>query len=420
MTISVANLTTRLGKDFVRAKDMDAAVLAGTYRGDPEIRMSGIRSSVQNTCIDMADADTPIPGRDLRPALEEIFRQFVASGDSFDGTTVSATATASAGNIGNGAMIVNVDDLAANEWMFIRPESLILRCVEDERVAGDARRARFQIKGAAPVPYWDSRWPRGSGYDRTVNQTCTEDVEFSEDGRNILNNSGFETFVSGLPTQWLLVTGVAGVDISSTTTSHRGTTALKITGDGATLSKIRQPLGDATGTLGNLVPGRPHVLSFWIRHDGSAPAAGVLKVSIANSAGATQHSAEIDVTLSGISGTYVHKSVVFQVPKSRATGLYCEVELTTALTNTEQIFIDSLQCAPMFSYAGYGSGLSYLIVPGSTAFAVDDYFTIAVTNNNEGEFVRFLDRFCDLYALGLNPPQNYGGTETIVDGTVIA
>lgn len=369
-----------------------------------------LKQVAARTVIDMVAADNPQPDKSLRTALIELIRQMAANSESVDGTTVSGSTAAGAGNTGTGTVLHSFVDGEGNALVNVRAEDIRLVCTADAQVSGTAGQETFSVKGEATVPNTDKDWPDGSGINGTLAVASPSIDAGSGVNQNHLTNSDFEDFTANAPDSWTIDVGSAGTTVDDTTTAYRGSKALQFIGNGSQLTAISQ---DVSGIL----PQARYLLVFRVRDDGTGPAAGVLRVSLRSGAGAEVGSSAISVDLTAVGSTYAIQSKSFSTPLVLPTGLQVVVELTTALTNTRAVFIDDLALVRMQQFGGPG-GPYLTIVPGGTAFVRDDEFTVAVTNNNEGGFVREFDRFFDMYRLGLFLPQDTGGTETIDDALI--
>jgi hypothetical protein len=250
-----------------------------------------------------------------------------------------------------------------------------------------------------------------------ITTTCASVDGSGIPGQNILTHSDFETFSSNVPVNWTLQTGTAPTHLKSTTTAFRGSTALEFVGDGATLTHVRQTLNSATGTRGRILPDTVYLIAFAIRHDGTPPAGGILRVSLNDGSSVLGSNMSKSVTLSGLSSSYAYQTVLVTSPINIPSTVYVSVELTTALTNTRSVYVDELVVTPVPRAAKGGPGIYAL--PGATDWRFGDTATIAVTYSNSGEFNLELDRFFDFHGRGLALPAVGGGAETIADSLIV-
>ena len=92
------------------------------------------------------------------------------------------------------------------------------------------------------------------------------------------------------------------------------------------------------------------------------------------------------------------------------------VELTTAVTNTKNVYFDQL-C--VFPASQLGPGGPYCaIIRGSTDFIRDDEFVMAVAKSSTGTMQENMDKFFGMFSLGIQLPENSAGSETIADSLI--
>lgn len=423
-----ANIVTKVDNiqdEYNNDRDISVEMQTGLegFQSSAGTPLSPISRVMENTFIDMVDDDDPLPSRDLLSALDRLIDNMNETSDSIDGTTVSASTAAGkedgTSNSGDGEAVVSMTDFENIALQYSRAEDIILLCTADgQETAVNVGRETFSVRGEQSVSNLDDTWPKGSGLSGTINLTDPSVNAGTGLGVNRLTNSDFEDFTANDPDSWTIAVGVAGTDIKKTTTQHRGTNALEFAGDGATLSEITQ---DVT-----IAPNRKYVLGFWVRDDGTGPAAGTLVVSMEDSGGNIYNAATSlttaskSVNLVTVGSIYVLQSVTFETPTDLPAGgttATIHVALTVALTNTRSAFIDGLFIAEMPQFGGKG-GPFIVITPGATDFIREDRLKTTIVNNNEGQFVRGLDRYLDLYTKGLYIPSVTDGSETIDDALV--
>lgn len=385
--------------------------------------LSTLGSIISNTIIEMVHADDPLPSKDIDSALIRLRDQMINSSDSLDGTTVSASTAAAkvdgTSNVGNGQVVVSLVDARGNTTQYVRAESIVLECTNDAQESGTAGRETFSLKGELSTTNLDEKWPDGSGLSGSITLADPSNDASAAIGQNRLTNSDFEDFTANAPDSWTIDTGAAGGTVTKTTTQHRGTNALEFAGNGSELTEISFAL---TGAV-VVKPNKKYVIGFWVRDDGTGPAAGVLSVSLQSTGGTIYNSATSlttaskTVDLTSVGSTYAFQSIAFETPTLLPTGAKVVIELTTALTNGRSVFIDGCFMAEMAQFGGAG-GPFVIMTPGATNFIREDRFVTTITNNNEGEFVRGLDRYLSLYEKGLYLPTLTDGNETISDALV--
>jgi hypothetical protein len=359
-----------------------------------------IQDGVQTTIIEMVHADNPLPAKTLSRALDELITQMVASADTVDGTTVSSAVVAGGSNTGDGEVLVSLIDGDGTTLEYVRAEDIVLVCTKDAQVSGTAGRESFSVEGELSVGNrFDRLWPAGSGISSSL----------------VLSDpsvDAFEDWTSDVPDSWTLTVGVASTDIQVVATPHRGTNAAEFIGDGATLTELRQTMAGGQ-TAPSLKPKTRYAIGVWVRDDGTTPAAGVLQIQLVDGAATAIGTFTVDLTAVG--STYAFTSSIFSTPAVLVnSGAYMRVRLSTALTAGRSAYVDGLCLIELSQFGGPG-GPYLAIMPGATDFIEDDLFTVTITNNNEGEFQREMDRYCNLYGLGKFLPSDTGGAETVSD-----
>ena len=302
----------------------------------------------------------------------------------------------------------------------------MFKCIKDAQISGTAGAEVFEVTGEAPISdITDINWPGGSGVSGRVVVTDPTVDASSQINKNLLTNSAFENFTTNTPNNWTIAVGSAGTQISKNTTAaqiFKGTASLKVTGDsGGTLTKLTQNLDTSGATTGRLEPDTVYGLTFKAYLD-TGISAGVLKLSIKDSGGtaitADSMTAELTANLGALSaGSWQTSTTFFKTPKALPTGTpyTATVELTTALTNAKNVYIDQIAA---FKATQIGKGTYCAVMRGSTDFVKDDEFVVAVAKSGTGTMQENMDKFFDMYGMGLQLPENSAGSETIADSLI--
>lgn len=430
-----ANLKTLLANvqdEYSAADSYMIETLAGNI--DRRIAEAGgvlndVRAAAERTLVEMCFTEANTSGaantmrsRQAMDALIWLIRQMDADNETVDGTTITkSSATYGAGNIGNGGFVYNFE--APNillgstaDWPNIRSETMEARCVQDATTGAISRGAEvFEIRGQPAYAPLDYRFPAGSG---TLMRVATVSAAIDAGGiyENQLANSDFEDQASNLPDQWAVVSGTAGTQFQTeTTTAFRGARSIKLNAGSGTFN-IRQQLAAPVGTLGRLTPDRPYLISFAYKIDSGC--VGVLRVSVKDGSGNIIDSGAFNstLTLTSASTSWTLYNITLRTPRNIPSETYLHIETTTAVT-VAAAYIDEVILAELVPIAAGGQAVG--MVAGSTDWRVDDNGRFSFTNNDEGAFVRAFDRLFDMYGKGMSLPQNYAGTETIAD-TLIA
>ncbi len=453
VTLTGSNgLFTRLGKLFqiaVQVKSFqntlateiqDALDEFDGGDNDQAIAITNIKTSAQKSCaavygavraaahkavIEMVHDDDPLPAKTVDLALDRLIRQMEDSSASINASAYSVSTSADGANTGNGSIISTIDantKAVANT----RAESLVFKCIRDAQTSGTAGREVFEVVGEQQIgSIADYDWPGGSGASSRVVVTDPQENASSQFNKNLLTNSTFENFTANSPDNWTIAVGAAGTQISKNTTAakiYQGTANLIITGDsGGTLTKITQSLNTSGQTTGKLQPDTVYGLHFKVYLD-SGISAGVLKVSVKDSGGTSITSdsmtAEATANLGALAaGSWQSTTAFFKTPKALPSGTpyTATVELTTALTNTKNCYVDQL-C--VFKATQVASGPYVAVLRGATDYVRDDEFVMTVTKSSTGTFQEYMDKFFDMYARGKQLPEHSGGSETIADSLI--
>lgn len=165
-----------------------------------------------------------------------------------------------------------------------------------------------------------------------------------------------------------------------------GTYAYEFLGDGATLSAIYQQQS-------NLSPDVPYAVSLWGICDASI-AAGVVKVELVDGVGGSiinddQGNANaITFNASALTTSWQHLNALqasecaFRAPAVLPPLIFMRIRLSTALTNTKNMFLDNVALTPFTEL--YAGGPFVQTFAGSKPFAQGDTFTLTTTNDRAG------------------------------------
>lgn len=378
--------------------------------------------AAQRTMIWIVHEDgNNLPAWTVYEGVYELITQMTTDAASVNASAVGSSTAAGGSNTGTGSLIVRTKDNESKTCEYLRAEDVTFVCVRDGQATTSILGAEvFEIKGEAAVDSSHPDWPQGSGMRGTITVASGTQEQGNQAGVNMLVNGDFEDFTANAPDKWTIETGVAGTDVTSTSTALRGSTALEFAGDGSTKSAISQTFGNATSFTGaRLKPRTSYAVSCWVRDDGSAPAAGVLRVSLKNAAGTILDStnAFVSVDLTAVGSTYAVKSFTMATGNDVSADNAVEIwiELTTALTNSRSVYIDEVVVQEMTR--PQPGGPAFAMVAGGTNFNVKDIITATMTNTL-GKMQQYADICFDMYGMGLVLPSNAAGGETIGDALV--
>lgn len=374
--------------------------------------------------IEQVHADHPLDDKTLAAALAELRIQMAAGSDDIDAPTVSASVAAGSGSTGNGKLIVATVDERANTLQHLRAEVIRVQAMTD-RQDGETRAGLevWSVRGQAAVGNRHWNWPAGSGVNGRIFTTNPEANGAYGPGAQLLRNGGFENFTSNAPDWWTIGGGLVAVTHydDSTTNYHRGAKSLAIIGDGAVLHSFSQAFNTTSATAGVIRAQAKICTSFWTMHDGVAPGAGILRLSVRDGSGNEIGGSNVTVDLTAsLSSSWQHFSHTWATPFPIPSGAKFVIETTTALSAGRTIFLDDVVCAEM--HRPDPGGIYYLLVPGATDWAREDYFDVTVANNRAAgvaaEMCLELDRFFDCYGLRIQWTLDTGGAETVLDSLI--
>lgn len=378
-----------------------------------------VYSSIQRFIIDYVQREVGVYDGTINTAMRAVRDSLIAATDSFDRIlTTTGAYTATSGNQGNGTVLVNINRPGTSTFdrqeMFT--ESIAVRAVTAGNV-GNFGEATFQFTGVSAYSNTNTEWPNGSGCNiqlRATSASVTASV--GSPGVSLLSNGDFEAWSTNTPRNWSIVTGTAGTQILRGTTPARGSYSLQYTGDGATLTTIRQQIASGSGAPTSVLAEQQYAISFWARV--GAATTGIVQIRLEDASGNTIGTA-ISLDLSTLTTSFTQHSVSFSIAKSALpTTLYMVIRSTTAIANTGILYLDELILAPMQQL--YPGGPMALVTVGTSDWAIGDSGSIAVASTTgsgtDGMFMRAFHRWLHPEANGIYLP--ISATPTINDNLV--
>lgn len=410
--------------------------MATTLMSDPD----GLRNSagaaiwhrlllaVQRTLIEMADADAKIPIRNVKEALIELRTQMDAAPATVDGTTISIGSATVAGT-GNGTVILDVTPdktfhSKIAQFPTARSETIVFRCMKDQSARGVVSGSEiFNLEGERAFPATDHRWPGGSGLRKGVPCTSDKLADGRVPCRNVLRNSNFDSWTSNTPNNWRIATGSAGSTVKDgghPSVAIRGSSSLHMDNDGSTLIRVDQKLNSSssTGTPVKVEADQLYAISLLVKKAGTV-SGGSLRVGLAEEDGTIVSGSTFNTAHGSIGTSWTQLTHSFRAGSTTGTipdPAYFMIQQSTAFTSGSDLYIGGVVLTKM--YATAKGGVHCAIVPGTTDWVRGDTITIVVTNNGEGEFQKYLDRYFDLYNNGIFFPQDTGGSESVADSLI--
>jgi len=392
-------LGTRVNTIAALYQSTDQQVIDNLYTNRDSARgsMSGwlgnLQSLMETTWIDMAIDNTP-PGinpQTLDDALAMVIDQLNVAGQTLQRAVTSSSVTAHSGNVGNGTIVVSLTDGIDGKPMdMVFAETLTAICTSDGYQNGGATAGQepFGITGQVSVDSLAVNWPQGSGAATSTNAQNPAALN------QVITDGSFESWGgtgNNTPTYWTIATATPGTTLLRGSSPYIGSFNLQFVGNGAELTCLRQPL-----TLSNFTPGGEYIFAIRAKTDGSV-AAGVARFALVDQSNAiitdqAGNNNSVSQTISALTSSYTVISGAFRMPLVMTmTEIQMEIALTTALTNTEVLNMDSICIIPAARL--YNGGPLIGILSGSTPFAKNDSFQIAIANNlGVTSFVRTLDR----------------------------
>ena len=364
-----------------------------------------LATNTVNTMIWEANAQSS--RTDILTSLKEVIAEMQAQAQTVQACTVTIGGTAGTSNTGTGVFVGSTKrgDGLVQENTYA--ETAVLTCTADARTGGaTSGNETFRFAGDVAQTntlHWE--WPLGSGASTSF--TAIDGTK-DNSSNNLLTNSGFETFVANAPSNWTIITGTAGTNLKqSTGTFYSGAGSLQFVGDGATLTSIAQQFNSSsTGTAGTLLPDTVYHGNVFLKLD-ATPGAGALTIdlidgtsTVVNDDQGTANS--YTVTLSAIPLPWAAYSFAFRTPKLLPSAVKIRLRLSTALSSGSNLFIDHFgfgAATKLYSGGPYGSVFS-----GSTAFLLNDSFSVVTTNDRGKSYglQTFQTLFARLFAMMSN------------------
>ena len=344
--------------------------------------------------------------------------------------TVAVTGTAHADNTGTGKIALTkiLDGYSAPgngraahaEYkgllteLIVPADTLRFRCTADSF-------ENSAIEGQESFEWYGNPSPGSWAVDDGASAEASGDLGTLQtvEAGDILTNGAFEDWTANVPDDWTLDLGTAGTHILQDTDPadvFRGAAAVDFVGDNALATiQISQAI-PATNVIAN----RRYVVSFWFKSE--AAISGDLTV-ILTGTGYTAGSATGDNYAAGVGVSQADESLTVQAATlatltswtlgyffvNMPTQIPDDLEIVVKVTGTpaaaKHVWVDDLRLAPV----SWGAGLGVAVIPGATAFSVNDRFTAAISAT-EGVVQKWFRR-----AYGVQLPSNAAAGETIPD-----
>lgn len=372
-----------------------------SYRQVHTTWLQTFANDATTSTVEQVNRDSPLTSKTITVALAKLIASMKANSQAFSRPTTSLAVTPYASNYGSAVLAGSLTDTDGTPLDMVLPESLTATVTGDAGRGSTAYSEPVQVVGLPSVDGLSYDWPQGSSANKSL--TIADGATTT-----LVTNGGFDTWptATAAPTGWTIGVGTANTTVvRNASVIVRGAYSCQFVGTGAELTQIYQPI---TG----LAPNTVYCLNVWMRRSAGA-AAGVVRLRLADGTlttiandNATANSSSITVS-SGLTTIYVAQTIFFQTPKVLPSVVNLVLELTTAVTNTESVYFDlgSLVAATQL----YAGGPFVAAFSGATQSAINDYWTIAVTNaGGTTAFVPALDRIFNLRQNGLKFPTTVG------------
>lgn len=410
-TPSGGNLTNNISWSAV-----NGAIGYRIYRGTSSTHENYLLNAVPVTGLTFADNALTYP--DDPAALDD---QGVGGGGGGNGGANASFTAFNFGSVNKGgevlASTVVADSGSTSDYVVAEPVTCV--CSADSQSSFVPARSESYLF-TSPAKEADSLapdWPLGSALSTTLKAVDPQQNQ----GTNLLNNSGFDTFtVANTPDNWTIVTGTVGGTIKSgsVTKANGSPNCLEFLGNGTELTAIKQQFGVSSGgTKAALAPLTTYALVVWVRLS-ATPTGGVLQLALVDGSGnvindASSHANSMSLSLPAMQPCNYYPFVVhFRTPAVLPSSQYLQIKLTTALDNTVNVFVDDMAMAqPKRLYPG---GPTAAVFASSLNKAiVGDSLTLTVTNKYDGQWQQAFQRLFNMTQLGLQIPSS--GSPTISD-----
>ena len=395
---------------------------------------SFIKSAAASTIIEYVSAEDgyPMTGKGLTNALSLLRDLMVKDSQTIPRNALGAAITTpdnwakgSGSNVGSGLLLTNryapyrmasntSGDL--NQQDYARAEEISFEVIADINSGSFAGTESFLLKAEPREGSFDKDWPGGSGFSGVVSVTSSVTDQGRGAGKNILYNSDFDDWNSTTNAFGGTETGSIVKQNSTAAQVLHGTYSYRVDGDGSTVWKIHQPLGDATGTMQKVQAYGVYICSIWVYRKSGAT--GNIRFGIENASGTAVSGLTQTTALSGLDDD-AWNNLTFALHTSNiaiGSGFRFFVDgAGGAVSNTDDIYLDELVCAKARRF-GRGD-LGYIIIRGPADWRNGDRLLLTKTNAPSAWTTDF-DRYFNLYDRGIVLPSAASASATIPDSLI--
>jgi hypothetical protein len=360
-------------------------IAAATAPRSPYAYLSPYQQLARDVLLYYVRADNPAAAVSIPTALAEVRRQMTGV-DTVKQSAVAVTPTAYSGNTGNGVVVTTATRPDGLPCELAIAETGILQVVTDSYtqtatsgLEGVVYYGGDTSLGGGPGDYLTWNWPSGSGAAARFNAIDSTTGGIATG--NLVTNGNLELWTAlTYPDNFTVDVGAANL-AKTTSNVYDGGAAAVVTGG---VAEVRL---NAVLVSGLLLPLTSYALVVRTRVD-TVPAAGTLTIELTDSAGTVLADAQAANNTSSYSltgapnGSYVTQKIVFRTGKSVPPAGALVRFRTLSMSSGSTLRLDGIVLTPMiYPYAG-GPGMA--IVGGSTPWAVNDKYSIAVTNDRGG------------------------------------
>jgi hypothetical protein len=367
-----------------------------------------------NTLTDRATVLTQInvPTADVSAVLPELVRQMNTDAASVKANTSTiGTVTANAANKGNGTVLLSklldgynaplqggiamVDYAGLNSELACPTETMTFTCVADSARDGlTAASERFSWVGGI----------QGDKLDYLTEGSGTGPSLTAAGDSTIVSNANFETWTTNQPGSWTITAGVVTTNVLQMNTAanvYRGASSLQLKGDGATAAiTLTQAISAGAMTARRLYNVTARVKAS------AASGTGALTILFTGTGYTASASEKIAITAGSMPTSFTLYNFFIVTPANLPSDWTLSISNSGTPGGTSNVYVDCV--VPVECY--YHGGVAAVVVPGSTPFAANDRFTVAISNDAAGTFQEFFRKW-----YGVQLPSNGVGAETIAN-----
>jgi hypothetical protein len=387
-----------------------------------------LNNLASNIIVQMVNDDFVQPNNALSTCMAYLINQMQTDNQTVKACSVSISSTASPSNIGN---LIVATSVRTNQGRYREncfAETIIGTVITDAQsntATAGSESLRFLGQQAINDPLgW--LYPLGSGCSITV-IAVNATIQGGGGNSNWLQNGNFEFWtVPNTPNSWNIIVGTAGATIFKSTAQHYdGAASLNFLGNGSELTSIntRFTTYQYSGNVGSsILPLSQYAFSAFIKVD-TAPAAGVLQFALTDqnnnvTADSFGNANAVSVNLTTVSTTWINVTGTFRTPTVLPAKMNFAISLTTALTSSNNVYIDHVAFTQMQQY--YQGGPYVAVFSANTNSIIGDQYTVNVSNDYGGGFQRGFDQLFNMKSLNMLLPSATGAVVPTIPDSLIS